>query len=125
MDCKTSASAIDLDLRATGGGTVHVEFRIGGEPGIAHTVEMFGNGASVTFDGAFRPGETWQFSPVRVNATAKTGGEWSPEDCWIQANYRAIGALASVIRDRLPASDGLETGLFDIPRALQVESVLR
>jgi len=113
--------AFGLDTLGT---EVVVEFRLGGDPGIHHEVRVEGDRRVASFDGGFRPGHPWRFSPVWLDGRAISPPEESPEDPWLRANARSVEAMLSAFRGGVEASDAAPLGLFDVARALRIERAL-
>ncbi|RCU50410.1 MULTISPECIES: Gfo/Idh/MocA family oxidoreductase [Corallincola] len=94
------------------------------ETGIQIHLTLVGEQKRLELSGGFRPGDNWRFNPVLVDGQAVNDGEWNERDIWYSANCRVVEQFVDVISGRLKHVDALANGLFDLPKAAQLERSL-
>ncbi len=124
VSLQSSGSALAIKLLDRHGANLDIAFQVGGPPGIHHRVSLHGAGGTLAFTGGYVPGDAWRFSPVLLDNAPVSNGEWLPDDCWIRANHRSVAAMIDVFHGTLSQEEGLDLGLFDMPKATTVEAVL-
>lgn len=121
-----SIGADRVALHLVAGSTdVDVLMTIGGQEGIAQRIEFHWPDHRLLVTGQYRPGRLWTYDAVTFDGHAVNEGEWSASDCWLDANAASVGTMISVFRGERSWSQGLDLGLFDAPRALWLERVIR
>lgn len=119
----TTGTTVAIELLA-GRVPISAALQIGTEPGIHQRISMDLRGCELAVRGRYRPGLPWEYDPVLLDGAPISDGEWSPTDCWLDANARSVAAMLGVFRGETPWSVGLASGLFDADKALMVEAVL-
>jgi predicted dehydrogenase len=98
-----------------------VATRIGGRPGIEQHLRLtWAGGADLVLHGAFRPGRPWQYEPVLVGGRPVTDGEWSPTDCWLDAQSASVAAMVEAFR-----GGPVDPRLFGPERAGGIDAVVQ
>ncbi|WP_411992416.1 Gfo/Idh/MocA family oxidoreductase [Agarivorans sp. DSG3-1] len=114
---------LKLQLQA-GKHLIDVDFSLGGPAGIFHQIDITIGQDSLSLNGEYVPGKPWRFSPVMLNQQAQNQGEYSPQDCWIEANQRSSQKMIEQFRGNISHADFLEQGGFDASKALWLEQAL-
>ena len=120
-EAAAARAQMHLDL---GGVQTALRLDVGGEPGIRQRVVMAWGPRRMVLSGSFAPGLPWRYAPLDFDGERITEGEWSPTDCWMDANAASIATMLRVYRGQLAWREGLDQGLFDADKALTVDSVL-
>ena len=80
--------------------------------GLRHTIQARTSAGMLELTGAFHDGRPWRFEPVRLDGVPLNEGEWSPDDCWREANDRSIAAVLDAIRTNVTPEEAAASGLF-------------
>jgi dTDP-4-dehydrorhamnose reductase len=112
-----------LEVALIAGG-VPVDHRVllAGPPGIEHVIELVGEAGTVRVRGAFAPGQVWRFDPVQRDGTPLDAGVATESDCWQDALGLLTADVVAVFRGELGRADAARRGVFDVGRALWLET---
>lgn len=116
-------TTIQLQLRCANT-LIEVNFSLAGDAGIYHHIKMRDAKNELSYQGCYRPRHTWCFQPVTLNNMALNQGEYSEQDCWLEANARSLMQIVSVLNGEQEKQQALTAGCFNIEKALSIETLL-
>ena len=113
LEHRLDEHSIKLDLVCGCSNTLHVEFKVGGPPGIHHEMIVNNGTQNWTLPASYVPDQPWQIGSSELGL-----------DPWLAANYRSIQLLASIQSGDVSPKEAKASGAFNWQKALWLESTL-
>ncbi len=103
---------------------VSVDLRVGGQPGIYHQLNIRQEDRHLEISGFYEPNRPWRYLPVILNGQPISAGEYSAQDCWLEANARAIWRILECFEDPQKTDKWLMEGGYDLEKSLWLEATI-